>query len=134
MNQFIALSGHLPGPHTELFDDLGVTASIVELPMQISANYHLLIHKQSSYADELPEFYRVIQEMSKEGIKGGGKADRMRHRSLIKSFKLTKLSTEVEHFIVKGKKKINDRKDKDLSRAQVEAETLQHLAVLWFVG
>jgi hypothetical protein len=111
-----------------------MATSIVEVSLEIASNHHLPIHKQSSYADVLLEFNRVIQEMSKEGIKGGGKADRMRHRSLVKSFKLTKLSTEVEHFIVKGKKKINDRKDKGLSRAQVEAETLQHLAVLWFVG
>jgi polar amino acid transport system substrate-binding protein len=48
--------------------ELGLAASIVELPLKIPANHHLLLRKDSPYADALPEFNRVIRTMREEGI------------------------------------------------------------------
>lgn len=52
----------------KLIVDLDMPASIVEVPLQISANHHLLLHKQSPYVDVLPELNRVIQKMREEGV------------------------------------------------------------------
>jgi hypothetical protein len=52
----------------KLITDLGMVDSMAEIPLHISANHHLLIHKQSPYVDTLPEFNRVIQKMREEGL------------------------------------------------------------------
>jgi len=62
---FVALP---PGFEIQQILPINMLASLVEIPLKIPADHHMLIRKDSPYAKILPEFNQVIRKMHRDGV------------------------------------------------------------------